>query len=277
MLDTVKRFLRLFMSNEPPNIHSLFPRSTHETDVSYWCNSILGRDITTANASFLTRLDHCKATRSPRHEFLLAYLRVNLDGTTHDTHMIIDRCPAPEIEESPALPKTASATSLVSSPSAVSSLPPSPSPSSRSDHFIAILGKGGSVPATDRVMIPRLGQAEELHSLATRTFGDYHTLNTLTIDKGHIAMSGPQLATVLEIAHSLAPDYTLKRHQCYWFALIIFLIIKSRTGGNESNGAHIVQRGTWFGLSPDHSADVDEIVAQEDYEKAWARFNVSSQ
>lgn len=261
------------MSDEPPTIHSLFPRTTHETDASYWCNSILGQDVTTANSCSLTQLDHCKSTRSPRHEFLLAYLTLDLDGKVHDTCILIDRRPAPEVEEQPAEPKTASATSLICSPSTISSPSPSPSPSLRFDHTKGILGSGGKVPATDRVMVPRSGEPKELRSLTTRTFGEYFTLNTLTIDKGR--MSAPQLATVLDIAHKLAPEYTLRKHQCYWFSLIIFLVVKSRTGGRESHGERIVQRGKLFGLSPEHSAGEDEMVAQEEYDKAWRQFNVS--
>jgi len=41
-------------------------------------------------------------------------------------------------------------------------------------------------------------------------------------------MSAPQHSTVLEVAHNLAPNYSLKEYQCYWYALIVFLIAKQR-------------------------------------------------
>jgi hypothetical protein len=197
-------------------------------------------------------------------------MTLTLDGKTYKTCCIIDRGPAPEVEQKATTQRNASATSLISSPSTNSIRSRSPS----SEHFIAILGKGGSVPATDRVMIPTLGKPEELENLAKNTFGSYHVLNTLFIDKED-KMSAAELATTLEVVHNIAPNYTLRKHQCYWFALLIYLVVRSQTGGRESNGELYVKRGKLLGLTPEHSAGDDEMVAEEEYTKAWTQFTVS--
>ncbi|KIM74530.1 hypothetical protein PILCRDRAFT_14315 [Piloderma croceum F 1598] len=84
-------------------------------------------------------------------------------------------------------------------------------------------------------------------------------------------MSAPQLATVLEVAHNIAPNYTLKKHQCYWFALIVFLIARKQTKGTESNECIKTWGKLWW-MAPTHSADDDENVVQDEYDKAWAEF-----
>jgi hypothetical protein len=87
-------------------------------------------------------------------------------------------------------------------------------------------------------------------------------------------MSAPQLATVLEVAHNLAPNYSLKKYQCYWYALIVFLIARKKTNGDESNEC-IKTLGKLWWMAPTHSADDDENVVQDEYDKAWAQFQVS--
>jgi len=183
--------------------------------------------------------------------------------------MIIDRCPAKEIDE---LPRDAPLISSMASPSS-QSLSPSPS----LDRFQATLGKGGkSVAATDRVMIPKLGQRDNLKKLATETFGTYNTLNTLSVGSRHTSMSAPQFATLVEIAHNLAPTYDLRKHQCYWFALIIFLVVRNRIEGKESNGDKIKQLGRWWYFAPEHTACDDENVAKDEYEKAQIQLTSES-
>src|SRR5882762_6126423 len=83
MLQTIKQLLRQFMFNEFPKIHTLFPQSQDETNVLYWCNSILGHDSAMALSCYLNRIDHCKAVSLPKHEFLIAYMTLTLDGKTY--------------------------------------------------------------------------------------------------------------------------------------------------------------------------------------------------
>jgi hypothetical protein len=117
--------------------------------------------------------------------------------------MIVDRRPAESIDietkDAPApLP-------------IVSSSPLSVSPSPSVKRLQAALGKGGkSVTADDRVTIPKFGLRKDLDGLATKEFGSYITLNTLTIHNKRTSMSAPQFAKLLEIAHEIAPIYDLK-------------------------------------------------------------------
>ena len=128
---------------------------------------------------------------------------------------------------------------------------------------------------SDRVIIVKAGQEQEFDDTCTKLFGSYITLNTLSIDKDHTPMSAPQLAMVLEAAHNVAPNYTLKKYQCYWYALIVFLIIRAKTGGKESNKDCIEQRGRLWWIPRTRSADDDENVVQDEYDRAWNAFKVS--
>jgi hypothetical protein len=275
MLDLIKRLFPFLMSAKPPRIYSLFPRSDDDVDIFYWCSRILGLDVEIANTCFLTRLDHCKAERAPKHEFLKAYLTLRLNGGEFDVRMIIHRTPAPTVEVDPdaAKPQRSSTISLTSPQSTISSRSPSPS-SKLSEHILGILEKGHPVPANDRVIIILARKDEDFDNACTKTFGPNITLNSLLVHEGHTPMSAPQLATVLEVAHNLAPNYTLKKYQCYWYALIVFLMARKQTKGDETNEC-IKTLGKLWWLAPAHSADDDENVVQEEYDRAWAQFQVS--
>ena len=47
----------------------------------------------------------------------------------------------------------------------------------------------------------------------------------------HTPMSAPQLATVLEVAHNVTLNYSLEKYQCYWYALIVFFMVRKQTRG----------------------------------------------
>ncbi|KIM76114.1 hypothetical protein PILCRDRAFT_91753 [Piloderma croceum F 1598] len=257
MLELIKHLFPFFMSDKPPNIHSLFPRTNDDINIFYWCSRILGLDVGIAN--------HCKADRAPKHEFLKAYLTLYWNGKKYDIHIIIHRTPAPDVEIDPDAPKPqrTSTTSLASPQSTISSQ--SPSPSFRlSEHILGILKKGHPVPANDRVIISKTGQVKDFDDACTKSFGSYITLNSLFIREEHTPMSAPQLATVLEVAHNLAPNYSLKKYQCYW----------KQTNGDESNEC-IKTLGKLWWMALTHSADDDENVVQDEYDKAWAQFQKS--
>ena len=264
MLQTFKKLLRFFMSDEPPNIHCLLPRIVNYSNIFDWANGILGRDFETTCLCFLDSLEHCKADRSPKHEFLKAFFTLCLNGKAHKMGMIIDRRPAESIDietkDAPApLP-------------IVSSSPLSVSPSPSVKRLQAALGKGGkSVTADDRVTIPKFGLRKDLDGLATKEFGSYITLNTLTIHDKRTSMSAPQFAKLLEIAHEIAPIYDLKEKNCYWFALLVFLVVRKRTGGVENGGDKIEQRGKlWNYKLGGATASVDDEggVPNHEYERA---------
>jgi hypothetical protein len=272
MLDLVKRLFPFFMSAKPPKIYSLFPRSDDDIDIFYWCSRILGLDVEIAKKCFLTRLDHCKAERPPRHEFLKAYLTLVLNGEKFDVRIIIHRTPAPIVEADANAPKQR--TSLTSPQSTISSRSPSPS-WKLSEHILGILEKGHAVPANDRVIIIIAKTDEDFDKACTKAFGPNITLNSLSVREEHTRMSAPQLATALEVAHNVAPNYSLKKYQCYWYALIVFLMARRQTNGDESNEC-IKSLGKLWWIAPAHSADDDENVVQDEYDRAWAQFEVSS-
>jgi len=258
---TFKKLLRFFMS-EPPNIHCLFPRIVNYLNVFDWANGILGRDFETTSLCYLDSLEHCKADRSPKHEFLIALFTLYLDKKTYKIGIIVDRRPAESIDIET---KDASPLPIVSS----SPLSMSPSPSV--ERLQAALGKGGkSVTADDRVMIPKFGLRKDLDGLAIKEFGSYITLNTLTIHDKRTSMSAPQFAKLLEIAHDIAPIYELKGKNCYWFALLIFLVVRKQTGGTENGGDKIEWRGKLlnYKLGGASASDDDEGgVPNHEYER----------
>jgi hypothetical protein len=124
-------------------------------------------------------------------------------------------------------------------------------------------------------MIPKLGLREDLDGLATKEFGSYVTLNTLIISgKGtnkRTPMSSPQFARLVEIAHEIAPVYDLKEHNCYWFSLLIFLVVRKRTGGVEKGGNKIGQRGKlWYYKLGCASGSIDDDGGVPNHEYEWA-------
>ena len=146
MLQNFKKLLRFFMSDEPPNIHCLFPRIVSHSNAFDWGNGILGRDFPTTSSCFLEKLEHCKADRQPKHEFLKVFFTLQLNGKPYKMGMIVDCCPAEHID---IKTKDASVPSPIVPPYPVS-LSPSPSV----ERLQAALGKGGkSVTADDCVMI----------------------------------------------------------------------------------------------------------------------------
>jgi hypothetical protein len=88
-------------------------------------------------------------------------------------------------------------------------------------------------------------------------------------------MSASKPATVLEVAHKITPNYTIKKHQCFWYSLIVFLIARGETRGKESNDKFINHCGKLWGRAPEHSTGDDESVELDDYNKAWRVFKVS--
>ena len=259
------------MSDETPNIHCLLPRMVDNLNIFNWANGILGRDFETTSLCFLDGLEHCKADRSPKHEFLIALFTLYLDKKTYKIGIIVDRRPAKSIDIE---------TKDASTPLPVaSSSPLSMSPSPSVERLQAALGKGGkSVTADDRVMIPKFGLRKDLDGLATKEFGSYVTLNTLTIHDNRTSMSAPQFAKLLEIAHDIAPIYDLKERNCYWFALLVFLVVRKRTGGMETGGDKIERRGKLWNYKlggPTASVDDQGGVPNHEYERALGDLQAS--
>jgi hypothetical protein len=114
MLQNFKKLLRFFMSSdEPPNIHCLFPRIVSHSNAFDWSNGILGRDFPTTSSCFLDKLEHCKADRPPKHEFLNVFFTLCLNGKPYEMGMIVDCRPAEHVDIET---KNASAPSPIASP-----------------------------------------------------------------------------------------------------------------------------------------------------------------
>ena len=126
-------------------------------------------------------------------------------------------------------------------------------------------------------MIPKFGLRKDLDGLARKEFGSYVTLNTLTIDNTHTSMSAPQFAKLAKIVHDIAPIYQLKEKNCYWFALIIFLVVRKRTGGVEDGGDKIEQQGKLWNYKlggANVSIDDEGGVPNHEYERALKELQV---
>ena len=55
-----------------------------------------------------------------------------------------------------------------------------------------------------------------------------------------------------------------------------FFIVRTRTQGVEIHQEKIVRLGKLFLLAPEHSAEDDKAVTEDEYDKAWAEFKVSN-
>src|SRR6202050_2796089 len=97
MLQNFKKLLRFFMSDKPPNIYCLFPQIVIHSNAFYWTNSILGRDFLTTSSCFLEKMEHCKADRPPKHEFLKVFFTLHLNRKPYEIGMIVNR-PAEHID-----------------------------------------------------------------------------------------------------------------------------------------------------------------------------------
>ena len=56
------------------------------------------------------------------------------------------------------------------------------------------------------MIIIKVGLDTEFEKVCSKKFGSYITLNTLSIGEQHTSMSVPELATILEVMHNVAPE-----------------------------------------------------------------------
>lgn len=271
MLGFLKAFVQRFMASKSDYPHCIHPACEIRENALSWCDGPLGRHFLHTNNGRLYQVEHCKAQGSPFHEFIRVFFIFRVDGATFRIAAIFDRCPADAIDRIPESPN-ASTSSLLSLPSINS--PRSPSPAS-SERMQAALGKGGCFfAAHDRIFMPKEGCIDELDPLTATLFGAYDILNTISIDKTHTAMTVPDFASLIEVVHAMAPKYTVNKHQCYWFALIVFLVIRERTGAKEKAGDCIRNVGKWYFIQPNHKASEDKGVAVEEFRTATDRLKV---
>jgi hypothetical protein len=91
-------------------------------------------------------------------------------------------------------------------------------------------GKSGEyyLPAIHSIMMPAFGTWRGLERIAGEAYGRYKVLNTLK----DTHMSAAQFAMLIELFDDFAPMYT-PMHQCSWFALLFFSMVRDEMGRDE--------------------------------------------
>jgi len=101
-------------------------------------------------------------------------------------------------------------------------------------------------PSLSSSSMPNVPARDRVHMCNIKTdlawFSPYIVLATLSF----LPHSFPlvDLAILLKAVHRHAPDYTLKQHQCYWFAHAVFFTAKNLFGGVQTSN-EIDSRGKW--------------------------------
>ncbi|KAG1827645.1 hypothetical protein DFJ58DRAFT_828467 [Suillus subalutaceus] len=234
----VKNFLQIFKdpSNDPPdplppNIQTFFPtHSNDRTNAIFWTGEVLSLHLVISKEStFLQKLQHCKILQSPAHEFLVAYFITEIDGTSYEMGVTLDRHPAAltgfDIAHCP------SKFPLASTPS--------------SGDAMQDTGKSGGhyLRAIHNVMMPEFGTWRGLERIAGEAYGPYKVLNTVE----DTLMLAAQFATLIEVIEDFAPMYT-PMYQCLWFAMFFFSMVRDETGSKEYPCKDIDEPGKQLGV-----------------------------
>ncbi|KAG2125747.1 hypothetical protein DEU56DRAFT_759146 [Suillus clintonianus] len=252
MLQVVNDFYQGIMRIQiPPYVTFIFPRYTERLRGNYWWGLMPDYNLPVIQFTFLQKLEHCKALRDPGHEFLIAYFTAELYGKSLQTSLIIDRCPdqsdhnidfwCTKYSFKWFCPHT------------------TPTPTSSGDNIQGTSGGCAEpVESMDRIMIPPYGLWRGLKPLAEGAFGSYKVLSTLNETR---SMNLAQFAALIEVIDDFAPWYTQTMHQCSWFALLVFSLVKDEAGGEETPGEDIDERGTRLGMTLLENIHDDEEAA----------------
>jgi hypothetical protein len=281
-----------FMSNNRTTAFSVVPDFRIEGPAKLWADSVLGSDLSATSASKLTRVALHKARDTYEHEFVVIRATVPDSLGVDVTSIVTDRVPSKD-----SLPKDAVADSDNTSMPALSSPSPnimqspsksslstplpnimqspsqSPSPSKRAIHQCgAVLGLGNlRIPAYDRVFIPVGGKDANLERIVAEEFGECDILCSFDIAESH-QMTIAEFATLLNVIHSIAPDYVTQKYQCYWYGSMVYGTIMRRTMSleREVKGEKFKKRGKYWIWSVNKLDRVEreEEAAEEDLVKA---------
>lgn len=262
--------IKSYMAPSSPETPYLFPKSKITTDSYLYSSAVFNSDTPKPDSTKITVVEFCKSHDGYSHEFLLPKVSVTEKQSTEATTLMIDRVPADNVNPNDDKEaRTSSLTSLSSSASNISFRSSSPSQGKRLgiDRFNAIIGSmgAGTVPAWDRVFVPIRGQRDDLDGMLVKEFGTYDVLCTLTINDTHKQMTVHELATLLKVIHSIAPNYTAGKYQCYWFAAIVYLVIEKQTGGVSVPGAEYHKKGKLFSITPPRSHRDTLVIAEDEY------------
>lgn len=264
--------IKSLMAHNTPNQPYLFPDKKSVPDSYYWSSAVFDEEPPPPETTQLTYVEFCKAHDSMEHEFVRTRISVTQKKTTREANLAIDRVPADNVvPPDPNTPRNSSFTSLtsISSRSSYRSLSPSNRFRLGIERFNAIAGQigGGTVPALYRVFVPVHGARAKLDSLLSPEFGSYDVLCTLTITDDNRQMSVPELATLLKVVHGIAPNYSVRKSQCYWFAGIVYRMIQAHTGAKDVPGRNIHKKGKWVVFTPRPQNEI-VVIADGEFTKA---------
>jgi hypothetical protein len=273
LIDTIKSLMDHNTSDNP----YLFPKQKVTTNSYFWSAAVFDEGTRQPISTRVNYVEFCKAHDSMQHEFVLTRISVTQKRSTNDTNVMIDRVPADNVVlPERNTPRNSSVSSLTSISSDRSSRTSSPSNHKRLgiERFNAITEQmgAGNVPALDRVFVPIRGERDNLDRLLAPEFGTYDVLCTLTIkEDGATQMSVPELAILLKVINRIAPNYTVRKHQCYWFAAMVYRMIQSRTSPIERFGKNFHKKGKLFVLAPNPQMEMIEI-ADGEYKNAMKKW-----
>jgi len=128
-----------------------------------------------------------------------------------------------------------------------------------------------STPSLSSSSTPNVPARDQVHVCNVKTdlaqFSPYIVLATLSFSPHSFPLVN--LTILLKAVHRHAPDYTLKEHQCYWFAHAVFFTAKNLFGGVQTSN-EIDSRGKWHRLVI-RKEESEEAIKKE-YEKAKVAF-----
>jgi len=149
-------------------------------------------------------------------------------------------------------------------------------------HCKAALGVTGTMSAYDRVIIPRHGSLQELHTymkaygkLGTVELQSARCVATLAVTNPIHDVSFADLALVLDIINDNWPEYKAREHQCYWMSAMIFSFVERRTGLIAQGTEHVDSRGKLYGLRARSGSEEErEKMTQAEFDLLWNEFLV---
>ena len=216
------------------------------------------RTVLLAEKVFVTSVEWCKTRDSPFHEFLVACVEeeTTSDGhTPHRSFVSIDRRithlskgdrKAQKNRKEGQKDESESASEEVGEPInlkftvngrglAPGETPPAPPPETTpvttlsQSSVNSIRDKKGGLDAADMMLFSFDGTSH----FVRKTQHKYNVCQTLTIQGNYLSL--PQLATLARTVHEYHRSYRLPYYQCYWYAEVIYSMIKTLVNESAKN------------------------------------------
>jgi len=226
----------------PTDVPGLFTLGETRLDVAVWKRVLLESNFPPWCA--LEQLSFCKATKNKQHEFIVLHFRHWDPSVTATARLIVDRAPNTSQRNS-GYSKPIMHSSSITSSSAL------------------------HTSALDSVLITSNTVHLETHLRAI--YGSYKELCTLTFPATSKSAfpSATQISVLLSIISKHAPNYHLRKFQCYWFASTIWETIKQLFPGYiEATWKR--GRSHYLGVEVDTADSVDVVC--NTFADEWTRF-----